>query len=129
MTFSDFQHRVGTWVLACFGRQNYKDPKQRADRFMEEAIELYQACGGTHHDVLELANYVYHRPAGDIMQEVGGVSVTLAALCSAQGIALGAAATREITRVEQNIDRIRLKQLGKVNPGSPLPGGADHEGQ
>ena len=68
-----------------------------------------------------MVDYVYDRPMGEPEQEVGGVMVTLAALCSADGIDMEAAGEKEISRVWKMVDRIRMKQAAKPKH-SPLPG-------
>ncbi len=64
---------------------------------------------------------------GEPQQEVGGVMVTLAGLCSANDIDLNKAAEKEHDRVWQpeNIERIRAKNETKL-ASSPLPGDPKH---
>lgn len=94
-----------------------------AYRFAEEALELVQACGASKEDVLRLVEYVYDRSMGEPAQEVGGVMVTLAALCFCNQIDLGSAAETELERVWQKIEKIRAKQAAKPEGvRSPLPG-------
>lgn len=122
MTFTfDYQGRVAEWIRNCFGPDANYDKAERAHRFMEEAIELYQACGQKKEDVLLLADYVYGRPVGAVYQEVGGVMVTLAALCDSQRIPMFDAASVELTRCFQNIAKIRAKNNAKKK-NSALPG-------
>jgi hypothetical protein len=63
-----------------------------------------------------MVDYVYGRPVGEPVQEVGGVEVTLAALCDASGIDKDEAAETELTRISNDavIARIREKQAGKA---------------
>jgi hypothetical protein len=63
---------------------------------------------------------VYDRPVGHPDQEVGGVMVTLAGLCSASEINMDEAGDQELKRNWDHIDVIRNKQAGKPH-GSPLP--------
>lgn len=117
----DYQGRVHEWVRACFGEDASYDKMERAHRFMEEALELYQATGGTAENVAQLTTYVFGRPVGDPSQEAGGVMVTAAALCTAWGIPLFDAASVELTRCFQNIPKIRAKNKAKQK-NSALPG-------
>jgi hypothetical protein len=64
---------------------------------------------------------VFSRPVGEKTQEIGGVRVTLAALCNAHGIDGDVAARTELDRVWTVVDKIRAKQATKPN-ASPLPG-------
>lgn len=116
-----FQRSVAEWTEACFGRAVSEDKVERAYRFGEEALELMQACGMTKDDVLKLVDYTFARPIGVPAQEVGGVSITLAALCNASKIDISTAAHKELARVWTKIDTIRRKHLAKPH-GSPLPG-------
>ena len=77
------QSRVLPWMLACFGPTIPFDKTERNHRFLEEALELVQSIGCTQSEAHQLVDYVYGRPAGEPSQEVGGVMVTLAALCIA----------------------------------------------
>jgi hypothetical protein len=115
-----FQERVQPWMTACFGSEISADRVERNDRFTEESLELGQACGMTRDRVLMLVDYVYGRPVGEPAQEVGGVMVTLAALCLAHGMDMHEAAEVELARIWTKVEAIRAKQQTKPR-GSPLP--------
>jgi hypothetical protein len=115
-----YQRRVKNWVLACFGEKIASDRLERADRFLEEALELLQSGGYPKDRVAALVDYVFSRPVGDPDQETGGVMVTLAAYCEAHEVDLHAAAERELARVWTKVDAIRAKQAAKP-VGSALP--------
>lgn len=115
-----FLIRVGEWLLACFGGKIADDKTERSHRFAEESLELVQALGCTKEEVLKLVDYVFNRPLGEPSQEVGGVLVTLAALCRANKIDMNLAGETELKRVWKNIDKIREKQANKPQ-FSPLP--------
>lgn len=115
-----YQDRVRLWLLACFGGEIAGDQIERSHRFLEEAIELAQACGCTQAEAHLLVDYVYGRPTGERAQEVGGVLLTLAALCLSQGIDMADAGERELERVWTKIEQIRAKQASKPSR-SPLP--------
>lgn len=89
-------------------------------RFLEESLELAQATGCSKSEVLELVDYVFARETGNTCQEVGGVMVTLAGLCDAEGIDLEGAAETELDRNWNRIDVIRAKQAGRP-ANSALP--------
>jgi hypothetical protein len=115
-----FQARVHDWMMACFGEAISQDVAERNHRFIEEAIELVQATGCTREDVHRLADYVYDRPTGDPKQEVGGVLVTLAALCLATDMNFLGCGEHELSRIWGKVEQIRAKQAAKPK-GSPLP--------
>ncbi len=115
-----FQERVKEWLLACFGPVIASDKIERNHRFLEESLELVQACGATRDECLQLVDYVYSRPIGDRKQEVGGVLNTLAALCYTYDIDMNDAGEAEMQRVWNKIDVIREKQKTKPK-NSPLP--------
>lgn len=115
-----FQRRVQPWMQACFGAAISADTDERNHRFLEESIELVQACGATREAAHQLVDYVFDRPVGEKSQEVGGVMVTLAALCLAQELDMDNAADVELARIWTKIDQIRAKQATKPKH-SPLP--------
>jgi hypothetical protein len=115
-----FQSRVQPWMLACFGVEIAADRIERNHRFLEEALELVQACGCTSSEAHQLVDYTFGRPVGEQAQEAGGVMVTLAALCLANGLDMHAAGETELARVWTKVDQIRAKQAAKPKH-SPLP--------
>ncbi|WP_243772096.1 hypothetical protein [Burkholderia anthina] len=119
-----FQQRVQPWMLVCFGAEIAADRAERNHRFLEEALELVQACGCTASEAHQLVDYTFSRPVGEPTQEVGGAMVTLAALCLANGLDMHAAGETELTRVWTKVERIRAKQAAKPKH-SPLPGYAE----
>ena len=115
-----FQQRVQPWMMACFGPAISADACERNHRFLEEALELVQSCGCTASEAHQLVDYVFGRPVGDKQQEVGGVMVTLAALCLAQDLDMHAAGDVELARIWTKVEAIRAKQAAKPKH-SPLP--------
>jgi hypothetical protein len=115
-----FQARVQPWLMACFGEMIAGDREERNHRFIEEALELVQACGCTASEAHQLVDYVFARPVGEKSQEVGGVMVTLAALCLAQDLDMAAAGETELARIWTKVEQIRAKQAAKPKH-SPLP--------
>lgn len=115
-----FQTRVGEWIQHTFGSEVAADKVERNHRFLEEALELAQACGCTRKEAGMLVDYVFGRPVGDARQEVGGTMNTLAALCNAHGIDLETEAEGELSRVWSKVDQIRAKWRSKPK-FSPLP--------
>lgn len=115
-----FQKRVQPWMMACFGAAIAADCEERNHRFLEEALELVQACECTASEAHQLVDYVFNRPVGEPPQEVGGVMVTLAALCLAQGMDMHEAGEAELARIWTKVEQIRAKQAAKPKH-SPLP--------
>jgi len=115
-----FQQRVQPWMMACFGAEISADKDERNHRFFEESTELVQASGMTASEAHQLVDYVYGRPVGEPAQEVGGVMVTLAALCLAQDMDMHVAGETELARIWTKVDTIRAKQAAKPKH-SPLP--------
>lgn len=115
-----FQDGVAQWLLECFGPAVVADKTERADRFIEEALELVQSVDYPAERVMALLSYVYGRPAGEPRQEVGGTMVTLAAFCVSHGVDMDEAAKSELARVWTKIEAIRAKQAAKPT-GSALP--------
>lgn len=121
-----FQFKVHDWMLACFGPEITYDKIERNHRFLEEALELIQSNGCTKEEALLLVEYVFNRPKGEMMQEIGGVMVTLAALCNVGSHNLEIASETELTRIWEKIDKIREKQKTKPR-NSPLSQTQQHE--
>lgn len=117
-----FQARVASWMLQCFTPEIAEDRLERNDRFIEEALELVQATGYSRERAHALVDYVFDRKKGDPDQEVGGVMVTLAALCQPNGLDMVGAGERELARIlsPEIIGKIRAKQATKPT-GSALP--------
>lgn len=118
------QSRVSPWMQACFGPVISADKKERNHRFFEESTELVQANGMTRSEAHQLVDYTFNRPVGELHQEVGGVMITLAALCLASDIDMHAAGEDELARIWMKMDAIRAKQAGKPKH-SPLPSKVD----
>lgn len=121
-----YQQRVNYWMLKCFGLEVAADTTERNYRFAEEALELVQSLGCSAEEAHKLVDYVFGRPGGVTEQEVGGVMVTLAALCNAQGISINEQAERELARVSEpaTMEKIRKKHKAKIEQGmsTSLPG-------
>lgn len=121
---SPLQQRVQPWLMACFGKEIAGDRQERNHRFLEEALELVQACGCTAHEAHQLVEYVFGRPVGEKDQEVGGVMITLAALCLANDLNMHEAGERELARIWTMVEKIRAKQAAKPKH-SPLPAASE----
>lgn len=110
------QLNVHHWMLACFGEELARNTTERVRRFIEESLELAQALNFTAEEAHFLVDYVFARPRDAAVQEVGGAMLTLAALCSAIGIDMNAAAEAELQRAWSKIEEIRVKQRAKPRP-------------
>lgn len=118
--WAGFQDRVAPWLQECFGPEIAANRIERNHRFLEEALELVQANGCTRDEAHQLVDYVFSRPVGELRQEVGGVMVTLAALCLASGAHMHLDGETELARIWTKVDQIRAKQAAKPKH-SPLP--------
>jgi hypothetical protein len=108
-----YQHLVMNWMMACFSNEIVRNAQERNHRFLEESLELVQSLDCTREAAHRLVDYVFDRPHGQPVQELGGVMVTLAALSSVHGLDMRQAGDAELARAWQNIDKIRAKQLVK----------------
>lgn len=116
MQFS-FQTRVYDWLVECFGNRIADSKRERNQRFLEEALELVQACGMTRGDAQAILNDVFdNKQPGEINQEIGGVMVCLAALCRVQKANMEICGEAELQRIWPLMDKIRTKHAAK----SPL---------
>jgi hypothetical protein len=116
-----YQQKVKEWLTHCFGESVAISKLERNYRFLEEALELVQAAGCTKEQALQLVDYVFNRPVGELKQEVGGTMVTLSGLCSAHDVSLEECAMTELQRVWEKKDLIRQKWEAKTIKDSPLP--------
>jgi NTP pyrophosphatase (non-canonical NTP hydrolase) len=120
---SQFQFDVAMWMNKCFTPEIIYGKEERNHRFLEEALELVQSLDCTREEAHMLVDYVYDRKKGDPHQELGGVMVTLAALCNVYELAYKFSGDEELKRINtpEVIEKIREKQ--KTKPASsPLPG-------
>jgi len=92
------QAEVAAWVERVFGAESLAT-EERALRFVEEAVELAQASGLSAERVRAVAEHVYARPTGEVAREVGGVGVTLIALCAVLGVSAEDEEAAEVARV------------------------------
>lgn len=123
-----FQDRVDRWLVDCFGMKIARDPIERNHRFLEEALELAQACDCTKEEALQLVDYVFRRDIGEVEQEVGGVMNTLAALCLSRDIDMLDAGHIELDRCWTKVEAIRAKRAAKPK-FSPLPQVVKEQGE
>jgi hypothetical protein len=115
------QRIVFEWAVATFGKIA-SDPNERIDRFIEEALELAQAHGVNKHRVLDILEYVFSRPAGDVIQEIGGVGVTLMAYGESVSIHADDAEIVEVARIlAADRTKFREKQDAKAAAGVGKP--------
>lgn len=87
------------WGIQAFGEEHMRSIPQLAVRFLEEAIELYQAASGDLDMAHRLLDFVFNRPVGTIESELGGVGVTALALAAAAGLSADKCERKEIARV------------------------------
>ena len=102
---SEYQELVQHWMEHTFSEEVVKDTEERNFRFLEEALELVQANGCSKEDALQLVDYVYIRPDGELTQEMGGVIVTLSALANAADLNMRESFQKEYTRIWQKSAR------------------------
>ncbi len=116
----NFQSRVKEWVTQLYANKDI-DSLERNHRFLEECLELAQACACTAEEAHKLVDYVFSRPIGDIASEVGGTMTTLASLCTAHKVDMILCAEQELIKNWNRINVIRAKNANKPK-FSPLPG-------
>ena len=116
----EFQDDVREWTIEAFGHAVSLDKVERNHRFLEESLELVQSLGCSAGEAHQLVDYVFGRDVGEPKQEVGGVMMTLAALCNASTFSMALSSETELERVWEKIEQIRAKQAAKPQH-SPLP--------
>lgn len=112
------QRRVNEWAVDAFGVAQAINPRQRALRLLEEAVEAYQAVGGDKVMAHLTIDVMFDRPAGDPLQELGGVGVTLLALAASLGVSADLEEAREIARIfSKPIDHWTARNAAKNAAG------------
>lgn len=115
------QAQVYRWARDTFGAES-SSPRERARRFIEEALELVQVEGIYSRDVLAILDHVYNKPPGDPKSEAGGVGVTLLAYCEAKGFSARQAEADEFSRVSSlPVEHFRKRHNAKAEAGIALP--------
>lgn len=104
-----FQGRTYQWAKDTLPLETVVSKEERRQQFLEEALELTQACGGSKEETLMALEYVYSGPAGNLAQEVGGVSTTLNLLCEVYQVDREMAEENELERMHLKADEIREK--------------------
>lgn len=116
---SVFQDEVAEWCIECFGEEIANDPHERCARLLEEVCELVQSIGLDQSHAMNVLLDAFSRPRGKPTQEVGGVMVTLAALCAATTMDMERCAFDELRRITRPdvIVHIRAKNAAKQARG------------
>lgn len=116
---TDMQDRVDHWVRLALGNESLMSKGERIMRFIEEATELAQAVDLPKDKLINLVEYVYNRPKGDVNQELAGVMFTLMALATSYGFDAIDVLDTEIERVStpEMIERIRIAHARKFKDG------------
>lgn len=109
MSIATFQKRATVWIQNCFGDKVADSLEERNFRFLEESLELVQAGGFTKDQVQTVVNYVFNRPVGQTTQEIGGVMITLAALCRVHGADMWECGEEDLANATAKTDKIRIK--------------------
>lgn len=109
------QSRVTIWAHKIFGYQVASNVPERSLRFVEEAVELAQACGSSAAELHRLVDYVYARPVGEPAKEIAGSLVTLYVLASALDVDVDKALEVELVRINtpEVIERVLRRQKEK----------------
>ena len=116
----DVGERASAWAAETFG-PIANDPRERALRFVEEAIELAQTQGADRAAVDALASRVYSRPVGDASVEIGQVGFTLLMLAANLGVSVPGATVVEWARVSAiSADVWRARHAVKIATGVAL---------
>lgn len=115
------QSQVSHWIQEVIGEDAFNNQKERAFRFLEEALELAQACGVTPAEVDALRDYTFGRPVGDIHQEIAGSMFTLMALAQTHGFDALRELEIELARVSCPQIKTRIRNKALAAPEGPLP--------
>ena len=116
------QALVEQWVRSRFTDKVFENKEEHGRRVLEEAIELFkveardpkEARAQAH----KLVDAVFDKKVGELKQEIGGVAVTLLALCALHDLRLDELAEAEINRIMTTpAEEFRKKQQAKADNG------------
>lgn len=111
------QDRVEAWVQACFGPAAVH-PYERAERVLEEALELAQTENVSMSRIWAIAQAVYDKAPGTHGQEAGGLGTCLLAYCQSRGISADGAELKELERITAlPPEHFRTRHAAKVESG------------
>lgn len=109
----ELQYRVNDWMEHVFPPEIINDVDERGQRFIEEAIELVQSTGMTAQQLHNAVDYVFGRCIGEVHQEVGGVMISLSALCNVVQVDMNDCAETELRRIWNKADQIKERHKSK----------------
>ncbi len=95
------------------GRTSADSTAERNLRFLEEAVELVQACSCSKEEALKVVDYVFSRSRGTPAIEIGDVMISLAALANRHEVNMEEAGELRLIGCWQNVEHIRAKQAEK----------------
>jgi hypothetical protein len=116
---SALMDRIQDWAIRALGDDVALDPKERAKRVLEEALELAQAEGVSYDEAKDLNIYVYSRSVGEPTQELAGLGLCVLAYARAKDYAFLGLVIKELDRIDtpEMIKRVRFKHDIKVQAG------------
>lgn len=114
-TLKYIQRRVDEWMSSWATEKETEDLNERGLRLIEEAVELGQALGIPIEQQHAVIDYVYSRPSGLPVKELGGVLVTIGAVGNALGVSLDEIFDYEMKRIDtpEVMERCRKRQSEK----------------
>jgi hypothetical protein len=125
LNFVTFQTGIAGCTLANFDIGN-EDRFERSDRFLEKVIELLFELNYSPARITAMINFVRNESEAldyedevEINRYIGGVMVTLSALCTSQGIDLSECSSNELARITKESSRKAKKKDTKPH-GSEL---------
>lgn len=109
------QKQVFDWGVDCGFAM---DPRERARRILEEAMEFAQCYDVTPLEIIKICDYVYSRPVGEPKQELDGLSIVTLAAAHAIGASLDECERTEFARVmATDPQKFRDKHAFKIAQG------------
>lgn len=83
---SEYQNRAVEWLLAGSEAAEVMDRTMRRKRFLEEALGLYQAMGGSAEEARGQVARLFAKPAGEVVADIGDVMIELAGISFAYDV-------------------------------------------
>ncbi len=108
---SEYQNRAVELLIATIGKETIMDGVDRRIRFLRQAIELFQAMGGSAQEANAVVSAAMSKPAPSVSAKLGDLMSELAGIGYAHDIDMIQAAYNTL---DQGSQRIAAMETGKT---------------
>jgi hypothetical protein len=108
---SEFQNRAIELLHARFGEESVYDKDKRRNQFLQEALELFRAMGGSADTVRSHAVSAYSKAPGEVVVKIGDVMNSLAGVGLAHDVDMVQAAYNRMDDGWRSIGVVPVKPV------------------